>query len=49
MRETFEFASSSEVLKAVKLYVSNHNGGMLCELGCDLAQQYPTLTVLLST
>ena len=40
IRETFEFASPSEVLNAVKLYVGSHNGSMLWDLGGDLAQQY---------
>ena len=40
IRETFEFASPSEILKAVKLYVGSHNGSMLWDLGGDLAQQY---------
>ena len=40
IRETFGFASPSEVLCAVKLYVGSHYGSMLWELGNDMATQY---------
>ena len=40
VRETFEFASPTEVLQAVKLYVGSHYGSMLWDLGCDMATQY---------
>ena len=40
VRETFGFASPSEVLRAVKLYVGSHYGSMLWELGSGMATQY---------
>ena len=40
VRETFGFASPSEVLRAVKLYVGSHYGSMLWDLGSEMAGQY---------
>ena len=40
IRESFEFASPAEVLKAVKLYAGSNYGCMLWNLGSDMATQY---------
>ena len=40
VREAFCFASPSEVLRAVKVYVGSHYGSNLWQLGGDMACQY---------
>ena len=40
IRETFDFASPVEVLKAVKLYAGSHYGSNLWKLDGDTAGQY---------
>ena len=40
VRETFGFASPSEILQAVKLYMGSHYGSMLWELDSDMATKY---------
>jgi hypothetical protein len=40
VRETFGFASPTEVLKAVKVYVGSHYGSNLWQLDSDMANQY---------
>lgn len=40
VRETFEFASPTEVLQAVKLYCGSHYGSSLWHLGSDSVAQY---------
>ena len=40
VRETFEFASPTEVLRAVKVYVGSHYGSNLWQLDSHMAKQY---------
>ena len=40
VRETFGFASPSEVLDAVKLYCGSHYGSMVWSFDSDMAKQY---------
>ena len=42
LRETFGFASPTEVLRAVKLYAGSHYGSSLWKLGGESAGQYYT-------
>ena len=42
LRESFGFASPSEVLKAVKLYAGSHYGSSLWQFGSESAGQYFT-------